>query len=347
MTETSLSESDLANQIRRLRKHSSRTKGVEVNMGDSEIHALLSIIAGDLELNTDVDTRFTSGDYYSFSIDEIDSDAMYSTTPKERLKGFVKQQPGAFRYFKALMTLHGKRLKYKQIKEHQGFTDLDAIVQRGMLEYGEVDGEYLPDWMKWRKFAYDIDNRVAQEAGYVFEPILAEALGGEQISQSKAPIEGRQIDALVAETQTAYEFKLRVTIAASGQGRFQKMQDKAEDIRESGYRPILLVLDPSQPSDKLRKLIRRYEDQDGEVFVGNEAWEHLDERSGESMGTFIDLYVERMVTDLVEGERDGIEDITFRNEDGKIILEVAGEEFVLSESGGISPTTLDEYTEEE
>jgi hypothetical protein len=96
----------------------------------------------------------------------------------------------------------------------------------------------------------DIDNRSAQETGYLFEPILAAAISGIPFAAAKSPIkrtdnprQGRQVDCL--DGKLAYEFKMRVTIAASGQGRFQEELAFARDCYHSGYIPVLLVLDPT------------------------------------------------------------------------------------------------------
>lgn len=57
----------------------------------------------------------------------------------------------------------------------------------------------------------------------------------------------------------AYEFKMRVTIAASGQGRFKEELDFARDCHFSqpSFTPILLVLD-STPSSRLDDLAAAY-----------------------------------------------------------------------------------------
>ncbi len=69
-----------------------------------------------------------------------------------------------------------------------------------------------------------IDNRAAQETGYLFEPIIANAIGGVSLSAAKSPIRRyrdpdryRQVDCI--RDKLAYEIKMRVTIAASGKGR--------------------------------------------------------------------------------------------------------------------------------
>lgn len=93
---------------------------------------------------------------------------------------------------------------------------------------------------------------------------------------------------------TAYEFKLRVTIAASGQGRFGEELDFAEDCRSCGYRPVLLVLDPT-PSTRLDDLTSEYARVGGEAFIGAAAWTHIEGEAGPTMATFVERYVRRPI----------------------------------------------------
>jgi hypothetical protein len=60
---------------------------------------------------------------------------------------------------------------------------------------------------------FDIDNRAGQETGYVFEPIIAYAIGGIPYSAKRSPIKrggigplGRQVDCVV--DNRAYEIKI-------------------------------------------------------------------------------------------------------------------------------------------
>jgi hypothetical protein len=108
---------------------------------------------------------------------------------------------------------------------------------------------------------------------------------------------GRQVDCIVGKD--AYEFKLRVTIAASGQGRFAEELDFAKDCRKSGFNPILLVLDPT-PSTRLTDLRAEYKRFGGNAYVGNEAWKHLEQEAGPTMATLIEKYVRRPISMLDE-----------------------------------------------
>jgi len=97
----------------------------------------------------------------------------------------------------------------------------------------------------------------------------------------------------------AYEFKMRVTIAASGQGRFAEELSFAEDCHLSGYRPILLVLDPT-PSSRLNELSEKYREYGGKAYVGDDAWAHLENKAGEVMSRFLRQYVRGTISRIDE-----------------------------------------------
>jgi hypothetical protein len=186
-------------------------------------------------------------------------------------------------------------VKFGKILEVQAIPKIEAIVPRCLLEYGMRPAESLASWMVWRKWLYDIDNRSAQETGYLFEPILTASIGGVSFGHKASPIKrytdktkGRQVDCV--DGKTAYEFKMRVTIAASGQGRFQEELDFAKDCEESGYIPVLLVLDPT-PSSRLEDLSGEYEKHGGRAYIGSDAWTHIEEKAGDVMGKFVERYV--------------------------------------------------------
>jgi ApaLI-like restriction endonuclease len=205
-------------------------------------------------------------------------------------------------YLKCLCEIHKRRRKYEKILSAQPLPKMAQISPRALLEYGIISSNALASWMKWRKWFYDIDNRAAQETGYLFEPILASVLGGIPYGAQNSPIRrrnnpkrGRQVDCIV--DKTAYEFKLRVTIAASGQGRFAEELDFAEDCKESNFNPVLLVLDPT-PSSRLQELSREYTRVGGEAYIGDEAWLHLEEQAGETMTRFVEKYVRQPIAEV-------------------------------------------------
>ena len=97
----------------------------------------------------------------------------------------------------------------------------------------------------------------------------------------------------------AYELKLRVTIAASGQGRWREELEFPRDCRESGFVPVLVVLDGT-PNPKLHELCRAFMSEDGECYVGDAAWSHLNELAGPTMSAFLDRYVHGPLDALLE-----------------------------------------------
>jgi hypothetical protein len=110
------------------------------------------------------------------------------------------------------------------------------------------------------------------------------------IKRADNPAYGRQVDCL--DGKFAYEFKMRVSPAASGQGRFKEELEFARDCRLSppGYIPVLLVLD-STLSTRLTDLSAEFSNNGGEVYIGNEAWRHIELKAGTVMGKFVEKYV--------------------------------------------------------
>ena len=207
-------------------------------------------------------------------------------------------------YFENLCELHKRRRKYEMILSAQPVPTMAQISPRSLLEFGIIATPALASWLMWRKWFYDIDNRAAQETGYLFEPILASTLGGVPYGSRNSPIrrtsdsnKGRQVDCVVE--RNAYEFKLRVSIAASGQGRFREELDFARDCEASGYVPVLLVLDPT-PSTRLDELEAEFERYGGRAYIGDDAWQHLETEAGPTMATFVEKYVRRPIIALDE-----------------------------------------------
>lgn len=229
----------------------------------------------------------------------------------------ISDIPDFLTYLKCLCEIHKRRKKYAKILLSQPIPEMIQISPRALIEYGYNDPHALASWLTWRKFFFDLDNRAAQETGYLFEPILASALGGIQVSAKQKIVtrendesKGRQIDCwkVVSDDENndvslAYEFKLRVTIAASGQGRFGEEIQFAVDARLSGAVPILLVLDPTM-NHRLDELKRAYISNGGHAFIGQEAWDHLEEEAGEVMSNFIERYVRDPIEHISSYELD-------------------------------------------
>ena len=250
------------------------------------------------------------------------------------LERLVELVPDADSYFESLAKLHKARLKYEKVLQAQPIPSMEQVGPRGLLEFGKLRPSALGAYMFWRKWMFDIDNRAAQETGYLFEPIIAGAIGGFSASAKKSPIrrksdpsKGRQVDCV--KGNRAYEFKLRVTIAASGQGRWAEELAFPEDCRTSGYIPVLIVLD-STPNAKLTELYEAFEAAGGESFVGNSAWEHLNNMAGSTMAKFLDLYVHTPMLAVMEDTPQPLPPLTIRMDSGDLAIDVGDESFKIN-----------------
>ena len=247
----------------------------------------------------------------------------------KELAAVASQVPDADSYFVCLAKLHKSRLKYQRILETQPIPTMDQVGPRGLLQYGHVGPSALSGLLYWRKWFFDIDNRAGQETGYLFEPIIALSIGGVPVSASKSPVKrhtdkrkGRQVDCIKASS--AYEIKLRVTIAASGQGRWREEMDFPMDCRLSGFAPVLVVLDPTENA-KLTELVAEFKAQKGKVFIGDAAWEHLETQAGPTMATFLERYVRRPLRDLIESTDDSLPPMSVSEKGTAITIRIGDE----------------------
>lgn len=317
-------------------------KGPAVYLDDHELLRLCAIVAIDLD-RLELAAAITTGeiilaDYFGISLEWFIQPLNNQVTLIDIFL-LLKQEIEDFEtYFGKLCELHKRRVKFKRILEMQAFTPVEPIAPRCLLEYGLMPSETLASWLVWRKWLYDIDNRSAQETGYLFEPILAAAIGGVSYAAKVSPIKradnptyGRQVDCL--DGRLAYEFKMRVTPAASGQGRFKEELDFARDCysSESGYTPILLVLDPTA-STRLDDLVAEYSKYGGYAFVGNDAWKHIEEKAGRAMGKFVEKYVR---TPLREIDRSygSLPPIQLVASESRIAVHIGTSSFSIARSG--------------
>jgi len=213
-------------------------------------------------------------------------------------------------YFVCLCSLVKARLKYKKILQAQPIPTAEQIGPRALINYGDFSSSALSSFLLWRKWIFDIDNRAAQETGYLFEPIIANAIGGVPAGSRNSPIrrhsdtnKGRQVDCIAGKL--AYEIKMRVTIAASGQGRWQEELDFPNDCKNSGYKPVLVVFD-STTNPKLTELINSFKAAGGMSFVGDKAWEHLESKAGKTMAIFIEKYIRKPINETLENLSDDL-----------------------------------------
>jgi hypothetical protein len=209
-------------------------------------------------------------------------------------------------YLELLVRLFARRLKYRRILATQAFATSDQVGPRTLLEHGLLDDAALSSLVVWRKWMMDIDNRSGQETGYLYDAIVARALSGTAYGSSGSPVHRaprepggkspgrRQVDCVVDNPSGppwAYEVKIRITDAASRQGRLNEELAFPRDCTYSNHVPRLLVFDPT-PCDTLDQVIAAFEaEPGGEVFLGQDAYEHIGETAGPAQAEFLRRYV--------------------------------------------------------
>ncbi len=290
-----------------------------VTLSENELFCLLTQCCRDLSISSAVSilpglsSPPASSDYYRVPLawfEVLQSEGLSAATLVECLAACITHEPDFRLYFENLAALHKRRLKYQRILSSQPRPTMDQIGPRCLLEFGGADDGLLASWLMWRKWIFDVDNRAAQETGYLFEPVLASCLGGEAVGSSTSPVKrineygqptdkGRQIDCYDGVSQLAYEFKLRVTIAASGQGRFAEELSFPKECRAAGLTPVLIVLDPT-PSSRLTDLVAAFTANQGKHYIGADAWDYMDRKAGRTMGIFLERYIRPPLTEMAK-----------------------------------------------
>ncbi|MCL1982417.1 MAG: hypothetical protein FWG53_04905 [Clostridiales bacterium] len=130
-------------------------------------------------------------DFFEITSQDIDSLEMVSEEQAIEFMGLCGASDPSnviFLYLRNLCELYRRRFKFVNILKKQPFPLAEQIGPKSLLEYGHCDNNLLFTWMCWRKWIYDIDNRSAQETGYLFEPILASCIGGVSVSHRHSPV---------------------------------------------------------------------------------------------------------------------------------------------------------------
>lgn len=317
-------------------------------VSNNQIHALIQFACEDLGWNVTQDLCLPrlhppNSDYFDVDLEWFESlsskvDIETETLLNALQRGADKEEDFGL-FITNLLSLHKRRMKYRRILSEQPRPTMDQVGPRSLLEYGTVEARLLSSWIIWRKWIFDIDNRSGQETGLLFEPILASCIGGEAIGAKNSPVKrlaadgealknGRQIDCYVAADQSAYEFKLRVTIAASGQGRWGEELSFPVECRSAGLMPILLVLDPT-PSGRLGELSAAFEREGGFVLVGEDAWNHMDEKAGPVMAVFIDTYIKPPIARMADFDESSLVDLSLTWREDAITIADSNGEYVI------------------
>ncbi len=302
--------------------------GQAVTLDDAACNYLLGRIVLDLRLEESFpEIPKTLPAFFSGTrADELALPGLESLAFFERL---IVAKPDADTYFACLAALHKARVKYERILSTQPMPTLEQVGPRALLQYGRLSSNALTSFLFWRKWFFDIDNRAGQETGYLFEPVIAYAIGGTPAPARKSPVKrhrdsskGRQVDCIL--DKRAYELKIRVTIAASGQGRWQEELDFPIDCQHSGYTPVLVCMDAT-PNEKLKALAAAFRRENGEVYIGDDAWNHLEGLAGETMSTFLEIYVRGPLQTMLKAAEKELLDLRASYREGTIEIGVGDE----------------------
>jgi hypothetical protein len=148
----------------------------------------------------------------------------------------------------------------------------------------------------------------------------------------------------------AYEIKIRVTIAASGQGRWGEELELPKDCQASGFIPVLVVLDPTA-NVKLEELRQAFIAAGGKSYIGQTAWDHLSDMAGSTMARFLQIYAHAPLQALLKETPQILPDLIFRMRNEQIIMEIGSEHLTIQRraSGEISASndTLPDDIDEE
>jgi hypothetical protein len=241
--------------------------------------------------------------------------------------------------FLCITQVHKRRRKFEYVISAQSRPTMDQVARKGLLEYGIFPSPGLTAWLVWRKWIFDVDARSAQETGYLFDTILGSAVGGISYSSKTSPIPradrdgARQVDCVIddGERKAAYEFKTRLTIASSGQGRWREEIAFPAEAAAAGYTPILLVLDPTDNA-KLRELSDAFAAVSGETYVGENVWAHLEQHAAPTMQAFLERYVRVPIEAVITDEAPDLPDATLSWRADGISLLIGDQRYDISRS---------------
>lgn len=316
----------------------------EVRLSASELYGLLLLICRDLtwqplRIGLPAPTSpVPDQNYYVIPADWFGhhSNAPSASELQESIEAAVAIEMDFGMYFSNLCSLHKRRLKFQKILSTQPKPTMDQVGTRGLLEYGSYADRFLFNWLVWRKWIFDLDNRSGQETGYLFEPVLTRCLGGEAVDAKSSPVkrigengepkkEGRQIDCFVEHEKLAYEFKIRLTVAASGQGRWEEELSFPRECVAAGIKPVLIVLDPTT-SNRFVQLSELFLSLGGLVFVGEAAWRHIEERAGPTMASFVENYIKPALDAASEFDTTQLDPITMTWSTSSVVLRIGDKE---------------------
>jgi hypothetical protein len=89
---------------------------------------------------------------------------------------------------------------------------------------------------------------------------------------------------------------------------------------------VLVVLDPTT-NPKLQDLISAFERENGDIYVGADAWAHLESAAGKTMALFLDKYVRDPIQWVLKECPELLPDLTLAMSEETFIVSISGEKY--------------------
>ena len=90
------------------------------------------------------------------------------------------------------------------------------------------------------------------------------------------------------------------------------------------------MIDDPTKNPKLDELRKAFLAQGGEVYIGTEAWKHLEGTAGPTMGRFLKKYVHAPIAALLDELPDQMPEIILAMTDDLLTVSVDGDEFSMT-----------------
>ena len=93
----------------------------------------------------------------------------------------------------------------------------------------------------------------------------------------------------------------------------------------AGIKPVLIVLDPTT-SNRFVQLSELFLSLGGLVFVGEAAWNHIEERAGSTMASFVENYIKPALDAASEFDTTQLDPITMTWSSGSVVIRIGDRE---------------------
>ena len=170
-----LSQTQKSN-LQKLRKKSNSPQ--DRRFTESHVRYLIAVTARDLGI--DLKTLSDVGEVPEIYDLKVGDDFEFATSCAlaDAYEEIINANRDAESYLACLGKILRSRLKMERVMEAQPLATMNQVGPRAILQYGVMGNKNLASYLVWRKYMFDVDNRAAQDNGYLYEAIIASAIGG-------------------------------------------------------------------------------------------------------------------------------------------------------------------------